>query len=276
MLDGFNSTCRRCFDAVFFPFADRDVWLAIAVWSLATGLAMLVAYRLASNQERILAVKDKIIAHLLEMRLYGGSLPITCRALANLIRYNLLYMIHSLRPMLMMIVPLVLAIIHIDQWLGYRALRPGEAATVKVLLKDGCAPTQQIVSLEPARGYVVESPAVRIDRDGEMDWRVRAAEPGAWDMTLMINKDPLNKRLVVGEKSLSRISVARFSQNWLDQLTNPGESALPQSSTAKMIEVAYPARRVEVFGWRMHWLVPYFVLSILFGLLFRPLFKVVV
>ena len=80
MIDIFNSVLRQIFDAVFFVFRDMNSWVAMTALSLLTALLMLLVYRLTSNQQRIRAVKDKIIAHLLEMRLYKDSLPKIGRA----------------------------------------------------------------------------------------------------------------------------------------------------------------------------------------------------
>jgi len=248
--------------------------VAMTALSLLTALLMLLVYRLTSNQQRIRAVKDKIIAHLLEMRLYRDSLRITFRAQGNILWYNLKYLGHSARPMLVMIVPLVLAIIHIDQWFGYESLNPGEAAIVKVRLKEGCQPSHEIVSVESSPGFIIETSALRIDKEGEVDWRLRATEPGSWDLIVMVNNQAVAKRIVVGGRSLSRISPAKVARNWIDQLVNPGEAAISATSAVKMIEIGYPARRMAVFGWRLHWLIVYLVLSVVFGFALKGLFKV--
>jgi len=274
MIDIFNSVLRQIFDAVFFVFRDMNSWVAMTALSLLTALLMLLVYRLTSNQQRIRAVKDKIIAHLLEMRLYKDSLRITFRAQGNILWYNLKYLGHSARPMLVMIVPLVLAIIHIDQWFGYESLNPGEAAIVKVRLKEGYQPSHEIVSVEPSPGFSIETSALRIDKEGEVDWRLRAAEPGSWDLIVMVNNQAVAKRIVVGDRSLSRISPAKVARNWIDQLLNPGEAAISETSAVKMIEIGYPARRMAVFGWRLHWLIVYLVLSVVFGFALKGWFRV--
>jgi uncharacterized membrane protein (DUF106 family) len=274
MIDIFNTVLRRIFDAAFSVFRDMNSWVAMTALSLLTALLMLLVYRLTSNQQRIRAVKDKIIAHLLEMRLYKDSLRITFRALGKILWYNLKYLAHSARPMLVMIVPLVLAIIHIDQWFGYESLNPDEAALVKVRLKEGYEPSHEIVSAEPSPGFIIETSALRIDKEREVDWRLRAAEPGSWDLIVMVNNQAVTKQIVVGGRSLSRISPAKVARDWIDQLLNPGEAAISETSAVKMIEIGYPARRMTVFGWRLHWLIVYLVLSIVFGFALKGWFKV--
>jgi len=274
MIDIFNSAFRQVFDTAFSPFRNLNSWVGMAALSLLSALLMLLVYRLTSNQQGIRAAKDKIIAHLLEVRLYRNDLSISFRAQGKILWYNLKYLGHSIRPMLVMIVPLGLALIQIDQWFGYESLHPGEAAIVKVRLRDGYQPSRAQVSIAPAPGFIIETPPLRIDREGEVDWRLRAVEPGSWDLTVVVNDRALTKRIVVGAKSLSRISPARVARNWLDQVANPGEAGIPDSSAVRTIEIAYPSRSMIFLGWHVHWLAVYLVLTIVLGFALKSPFKI--
>jgi uncharacterized membrane protein (DUF106 family) len=274
MIDSLNYAFRRFFDTALSIFRDIDPWTAITALSLVTALLMLLVYRVSSDQRGIRAVKDKIIAHLLEMRLYRNSLPVSFRAQGRILWYNLKYLGHSARPMLVMILPLALAIVHMDQWFSRRPLGPGESAIVKVRLKEGHSPSQEGISVEPSRGFLIETPPLRIDSEREIDWRVRAVERGNWDLVVDAGNQSVNKQLVVAGNSLLRLSTARAPRGWLDQLANPGEAPIPEDSVVRMIEIDYPARQMVLLGWRLHWLVVYLMLSIAFGFVFKGLFKV--
>jgi hypothetical protein len=270
MIDLFNAAIGRIADAALFLFRRSNPWVGMTVVSLVTALLMLAVYRVASDQEGIRAAKDKIIAYLLEARLFRNDLHVSLRAQGNILRFNLKYLALSARPLVVMIVPLVLAMVQLDQWFGHEALRPGEPALVKVRLKEGHQPSREAISITPARGFTVETPPLRIDREGEADWRIRGAEPGNWDAHVIVDGESVGKGIVVGDGSLSRISPARVAPHWLDQLANPGEWSLPDSAPVKSIEITYPGRTLGFFGWRIHWLVAFIGLSILFGFLIKP------
>jgi hypothetical protein len=274
MVDIFNAAFGQAFNAFFSVFRNANSWVAMTALSLLTALLMLLVYRLTSDQQKIRAVKDKIIAHLLEMRLYRNSVPITFRAQSYILWNNLKYLGHSARPLLVMIVPLALAMIQIDQWFGHESMKPGETAMVMARLKKGYQPSHERITVKPSPGFIVETSPLRIDQDVEVDWRLRAIQPGGWDLEIMIDNQIVTKRLVVGGKPLSRISPVRVARNWLDQLSNPGEPALLETSVVQMIEIGYPSRRMAFFGWHFHWLIAYFALSIIFGLALKGLFKV--
>ena len=273
-MDFLNAAVSRIADAALFVFRGANPWTAMTVLSLVTALLMLAVYRFASDQAAIRAAKDKIIAYLLEVRLFRNDLQASFRAQGNILRYNLKYLGLSAKPLLVMIVPLVLAMIQLDQWSGHEPLRPGEAALVKARLKDGYQPSREAISLEPGRGFTVESPPVRIDREGEADWRIRAAQPGRWNLSVIVNGQSVAKELVVAEDSLTRIAPERVARNWFDQLANPGEPSIPNSSLVRSIEISYPGRSFNFFGWQLHWLVAYIALSILFGFLLKAWLKV--
>jgi uncharacterized membrane protein (DUF106 family) len=274
MIDIFNSTFRQVFDAAFSPIRNLNPWVGMTFLSLLTALLMLLVYRLTSDQDGIRAAKDKIIAHLLEVRLYKNNLSTSFRAQGNILWYNLKYLGHSARPMLVMIVPLLLALVHIDQWYGYESLVPGAEAILKLRLKDGSRPSREEIVVQASPGFTIETFPLRIDKLGEVDWRLRAAEPGVWDMRIVTNGQPVTKKIVIGTGSLARISSARVAQNWFDQLANPGEAGIPQASIVKVVQITYPSRSMPFFGWRVHWLVVYFVLSILFGFALKSRFNV--
>ncbi len=60
-----------------------------------------------------------------------------------------------------------------------------------------------------------------------------------------------------------RISPLRTSNVW-EWLLYPGEPRL-DGAPFHSVEILYPARAISIFGWKMHWLIPFFVFSLIFG-----------
>jgi uncharacterized protein YggT (Ycf19 family) len=274
MIDAINFVIARLFDLVFYPFREMNPWIGMVAISLLTALLMLLVYRLTSRQDELRTVKNRILAHLLEFRLYKDNLSQTFSALGSVLWYNLKYLGCSARPLAVMIVPLVLLLIQLDLWFGYASLTPGEAAVVKVRLQDGHRPSREAVAVQPSQGLVIETLPLRIDTEGEVDWRIRATKPGIQELAVVVNDGTVAKRVEVGSSSLSRVSPARVARGWYDQLVNPGEPAISESSAVRRIEIGYPARRMTLLGRRVHWLVAYFLLSLVFAFAFKGLFKV--
>lgn len=242
--------------------------------SLLTGFLMLLVFRFTSNQEGIRKVKNKIKAHLLEFRLFKDSLSITLKALGNILRYNLKYLGYYGKPMLVMIIPLILILIQLNIWFGYQSLEPGETAILRVELEEDISLLNIEFTIEPATGFDIETPPLRIEEEREVNWRLRAKEKGIHDLTLLINSQRLTKKVAVAQKPLSKVSSLKVRRNLIDELFNPGEPPLSKDLPIEAIEVKYPARNMNLFGWHIHWLIIYVALSIIFGFAFRGVFKV--
>jgi uncharacterized membrane protein (DUF106 family) len=277
----FNSAFGKIFSLIFFPFRGMSPWVGMILISWLTALLMLFIFRFTSNQAGIRRVKNKIKAHLLELRLFKDSLRLSFKAQGNILRYNLKYISYSTKPLLVMIIPLVLILIQLNVWFGYEALTPGQETILKIKLAEGYDPLETKLALEPSSGFKIQTPPLRIEEEREIDWRLQAREKGVHDLTFIVNGQRLTKKLAVTQKPLSKISTLKVRRSFVNELLNPGEPPFPKNSPIKAIEVKYPVKDMKLFGWGIpwllgipSWLIVYFVLSIILGFVFKGVFKV--
>jgi len=249
--------------------------------SFLTALLMLFVFRFTSNQKGIRQVKNKIKAHLLELRLFKDSLSLSLKAQGNILRYNLKYIGYSAKPLLVMIIPLILILVQLNLWFGYDALIPGQKTVLKVKLEEGNSPLNINLAIEPSSGFDIETPPLRIEEEREINWRLNAREKGVHDLILIATNQRLTKKVSIAQKQLSKISPLKVRRNFIDELLNPGESPFSGDLPIKTIELKYPAKNMNLFGWNIPWLwsippwlVIYFALSIIFGFAFKGIFKV--
>jgi len=249
-------------------------WFGMIVISLLTGPLMLMIFRRASNQEGIRRTKNKIKAHLLELRLYKDSLPVSLKAYRSILLANLKYVGHSVKPMLVMIVPVLLILIQLNLWFGFRSLDIGQEAILKVKLEPGQDPLPSDLALVPPTGVAVETPPLRIEEGREIDWRLRAREKGIHTVVLQWGQKSFSKKVAVAQNPLSKISAVKPGPNVFEEIFNPGEKPLPGGLGIRSMEVAYPSGQMNLFGWRLHWLIVFFALSIVFGFALKGVFRV--
>jgi len=262
------------FEILFFPFRRFSPWVAMIFFSFLTGMFMLFVFKKTSNQKGIREVKNRIKAHLLEIRLFKDNLAVSLKAQANILRCNMKYIGYSFRPMLVMILPLILILIQLQFWFGYAPLDPGRPALLKVELAEGRDPVELPVVLRPSSGLEIETLPVRIRDVGEIDWRFSGTEEGIHTFTLVIGEETIEKKVFVGQKHLTRISPVRTGKGFLQELLYPVEPPIRGSSAVRSVEIQYPPGRMDLFGWKIHWLVVFFVLSIAFGFAFKGVLKV--
>jgi uncharacterized membrane protein (DUF106 family) len=270
----FNSAFGKIFDILFFPFRGMSPWIGMTLISFLTGLLMLFVFKWTSNQQGIKKVKNKIKAHLLELRLFKDSMSQSLRSQGNILRCNLKYISYSAKPMLVMILPLILILIQLNFWFGYEALQPGQSAILKIKLNEDQDPMATQIAVQPSSGLVMETAPLRIQDSPEIDWRFSATQEGIQQFTVTIDGETVTKKVSVAQKPLSKISPHKPSQKFLDQILYPAEPPVHSRVPIQTIEIQYPAKNMDLFGWKIHWIIAYFVLSIVFGFAFKGVFKV--
>ena len=152
------------------------------------------------------------------------------------------------------------------------ALKVGESAIVKLKFRDSASFDESVMLKVPA-GVKIETPPLRIREEKEIDWRIKAERQGTYDLKFELNPGTFSKDLVVSDR-LQRVSTRRVSSNLIQQLLYPSEKSLPQNSEIDYLEISYPLISYHVLGWRIHWLIIFFVVSIASGFMLRGFFKV--
>jgi hypothetical protein len=269
-----NNALNKLFDLLCYPFLNINPWWSMAFLSLLTGLLMLAVFRFTSNQAGIRRAKDRILGHLLEFRLFKDSVRVSLQAFGNILVQNFRYLSYTLKPLLVMIIPLLLILTQLNARYGYRPLRPGEQAILKVKTIQGTNPLDLDITIAPASGFAVETPALRLEEEGEIDWRLRAVEPGRHDIVLRWQNQSVVKKMDVGFPSLSPLAPRKPSRGFFDLFFNPAEPPLPKGLPLASIELAYPGRGLPLLGFNVHWLLAFFVLSLVFGFGLKGLLKV--
>jgi uncharacterized membrane protein (DUF106 family) len=270
----FNSVLNKVFDVLFLPVRGMGPWAAMILISLLTSFLMLLIFRHTSNQAGIKKEKNLIKAHLLELRLFKDNMGVQLKAQGRILLANFKYVGHNMRPMLVMIVPVLLILIQLNLWFGSASLKPGDPVLVKVRLVEGKYPSEVPAALVASGELDVETPPLRIEDEAEIDWRLRAKTAGPGRLTLTVGGETIVKSASVGATRLSPVPSIKPGRSLLDQIFNPGEAPLPSGSVVRSVEVRYPSASLPLLGMHIHWLIAYFILSIVFGYAFKGVFKV--
>ena len=267
-----SNAITAAFALIMAPFRSYPVTGMIVI-SVVTGVLMLLVYKYTSNQKGITAAKNGIKANFLAIMLFKDSLLVLFKSIGSILKWNLKYMGHNLKPLAVMIAPVLLLLVQLNFWYGYRQFEPGEKALVDVRVAPQVNLAQTPVQLETDKGVAVETPGVRIPKTGEIAWRIRAVEPGVHKLVVRVGDISSEKEFDVGKSDkLVRLSPLRHSGGFWDGLLYPGEPKLEGGITS--IRVEYPGAKMNIWRWHIHWIIVYFVLSILAGLSMKGLFKV--
>jgi uncharacterized membrane protein (DUF106 family) len=268
-----NTPLRALFDALLYPFREMSPWVTLLPISLVTAVVLLLIFKRTSNQDAIGDVKARIAAGLFEIRLFNDDLRTMFVAQGQILCHSLTYMRLSLVPMLWTLPPLILVIAQLQFHYGYEGLRPGQTTQLKAVLKPEAAPGgKPDISLEGSAGIAVVEPAVWVPSLREMSWRVAVEASGAYELELAMG-DAVEGKLLDATTATVRRSPIR-ARGFLDELIYPAEPALPSDSPFESIEIDYEDATIDFLGFGIHWLIVFFVLSIVFAFALRKPFGV--
>jgi hypothetical protein len=256
-----NVAITKAVNLMLAPFGSAP-WVGLIAVSVVTGAVLLAVFRYTSNQRGIRRAKNQIVAGLLEVLLYRDDIGVVMRAQLRLAKDNLRYLGYALVPLVFMVIPVGILLVQTDLHYGRRPLNVGETAIVDLRLKPGA--NLDTASLSSPEGVEVETAALRIPALNEVDWRVRAARPGSYDLHLKIGAEELTKNVIVGHHG-GAVPNTRVRADAWSQFLHPGEPPLPRASAAASVTVTYPGAEMRLLRWRMHWIWPWLVISMLVG-----------
>jgi len=111
-------------------------------------------------------------------------------------------------------------------------------------------------------------------QDKQVDWRVRADEIGEHDLIFKVEDQEYQKKVIVGNQGIMRITPTVSTPNFWNNLLYPGGKLLAKGGAVEEINVDYKRNSIDVYKWKLDWLVVIFGLSIVFAFGMKGLFKV--
>lgn len=251
------------------PFSGHNAMVSLVPISILVSIGMLWAFRRTSNQAAIRKVKRELRAYLYEMQLFTDEPLLILKAQRGLLAANVRYLGMMLVPTAVMAIPMVLFLSQLECFYGYTPLEPGQEAVVTVQMKDG--PRNGVPTLRAPDGIAVESPAIGIDGERQISWRIRAVRPVTGDLQFVFPAQTLEKSVQAGQGP-QYLSERRVSSA-LDLIWHPAESRLPDGPV-DWIELRYPKAEVHALGLDLHWLIWILIISMASALILKRQFRV--
>ena len=273
ILSFINSLLSGFFGLIISPFANINPFWSLALFSLILAILMLFIFKYTSNQKKIKKTKNKIRAHIYELSLFKDELGIVLSAQKNILIQNLNYIKYALIPMIFMIIPIAIILIQLDSWYGHRPLSAEESTIVSLTISEN-REIPETIGIESDKGLSIETPALRIPEQNQVDWRVRAIETGEHNLVLNVSGQEFQKKVIVGDKSLIQISPYVSTPGFWNVLLNPAQTPITKGSIVEKISVDYDRNSIDVYKWQLDWIIIILVLSIVFAFGLKGLFRI--
>lgn len=166
------------------------IWTLIPV-SVIYGLLAALLFRRFSDEPSIRVTTNRMMAHVLEFRLFLDSPTLVWRAQRDLFRENLRLLRLILLPCAILALTFIILFPQLDAMYGHAPLTIGVPSVVT-------APLDEVAVLQAPAGISVETPAIRDIHDHEVSWRVRPLGRAAGDLQIRSHGRLLTKQIVAG------------------------------------------------------------------------------
>jgi len=262
-----NAVLGTLIDWLQMPFRGLPPIVGVIVWSIPVSVFALWVFGKTSNQDKITAVKAKIAASLFEIRLFNDDLRAIAKAQWEIMGHVIRYQGLALVPMVFILPPLVLIMVQLHQFYGFRGFEPGETALLRVELANTGGPRPDL-AIEVPEGLHLETRAMWIPSLGEFNWQLAADAPGNYELGFTLGGATVTKTVSVTDRVV-RLSPERPPHSFTDQLEWPSERPLPSDGAIQRITIAYPEATMGMLGfsweWSFAWMVVFFVLTMVFA-----------
>jgi hypothetical protein len=238
----------------------------LIVVSILTGLGAVLVFGYVSNQESLRRIKNRIQAHLLELRLFPDQLGVVLRAYGRVLRWTLLYLMYNLKPLAILMLPLAVIMVQLDLRLGRAPFQPHDSFILTAKLAEPGALDSD--SLKLPKGLTLTAPAVNIPALHEVDWRIRADEYGEFMPSVVVRGTAFAKQVVVS-KHITALPSERARAGIMEWFMNPVEQSLPKGGPLRSLEVNYAPRSIDLGFFVTNWLVVFLVVSLASGLILK-------
>jgi hypothetical protein len=233
----------------------------------------MLIFKYTSNQGAIGSARNSIKANMLALKLYKDSLAVTMQSQVRVFIGAIVLVFHSLRPTLVMIVPVALLLAQMGLWYQFRPFVPGEETIITMKLNNPSESSLPEVTIEPTDAIeeITVGP-IRTPPKRQIVWKVKAGEPGNGKIVFNVDNQKIEKQFDIGT-GLMRTSPMRPGRQFGNIFLYPAEVPFAPDSVVQSISIDYPDRVSKISGadW---WMIYFFVISMLVAVIFIPVFKV--
>ncbi len=242
----------------------------VVVLSVAVGVLMVVLFGYTSDQEAIGLTKDQVKAHLLAVRLYRDQIPVVMSSYGKILRGTGRYLKLSFKPLLWVIIPITFLVVQVDRYLGAAPLPPNRPFLLTVHLAGQTSDAPNDVTLVLPSEITMTAPPVHVPSENAIVWRLVSSKEGKYEVKIATLGRSATKAVRVGS-DLTRISTVRLRGQFWNRMFFSAEPPLPENFPVESISINYPERDIQIAGYGMNWIWPFFILSMVAGFIFMKI-----
>ncbi len=237
-------------DSILSPLLQLPQIAAILLVALCASLIMTLAYKWMTDQTLMRALREELKKYQKQMKETSDTsqmLALQKKAMDA----NMKYMVNTLKPTLLTMLPLLLVFGWLSAHFAYEPLFPDREFTIIANTKiTGSA------VLEPPEGIVIDQAEKSIS-NGKAEWNVKGEE-GEFLFTIKAKDNEYAKDVIISQQQRYAAPEKKINDGVLDSIEVP----------MKKLVV------LNLFGWELGWLGTYIIFSLIFSILLRKMLDV--
>jgi hypothetical protein len=229
----------------------KALWTLIPV-SILAGLGTVFVFRRWSDRHAIRITINRMLAHMLEFRLFVDEPILILRAQRDLLVQNWHLLRLLLRPSLILLIPFAVLLAQMNAYYGRAPLRVGDPAILTLQFRSPGTTLPSGVVLKTPDAIRVETPGLRVVSLNQISWRIRPTAPVSGHVQVIGANEAVTKSIAAGQ-GLHHLSERRTS-SLTEFLIHLNEAPFFDTSIA-WIEVRYPSATIVRWPWLVWFLL---------------------
>jgi len=229
------------------------VWVVVIMAFIITFLITFI-YKFTTNQSLMKDLKDEMKELQKEMKELRSQPEKMMVVQKKSMQTNMKYMSHSMRSMLFTFIPIILIFGWMNSHLAFEPILPGQEFTTSVLFYTDVKGNVELVIPE---GVSVNGELDKTISDSVVKWILKGEE-GEYLLEYNVDGKRYSKELLITNEQAYAKPVKPVKDKIVKQIT---------VDNVKM-------KVLNLFGWKVGWLGSYIILSIVFSMILRKIFKV--
>lgn len=239
---------------VFAPLLKLPVLWAVIALALFVSLIVILVTKYTTNQALMKKIKDDMKEHQKQIKELKNEPAKALEVQKKSMELNMKYMMHSLRPTLITLIPIILIFGWMSSIFAYESIKPQQEFSITVFFGKNSNGNAEIIAPEEIK--IVGDKIRKIEN-----------EKAAWDLKGQEGEHVLEFSYN-GERQQKNILITK-NKKYIEPIKKIGNGQI------KSIQIDYlPKKILNIFGWRLGWLGTYIIFSIVFTMALRKILKV--
>ena len=239
---------------VFNPLLKLPIFWVVFLMAFIITLIITVIYKFTTNQNLMKELKDEMKELQKEMKELRNNPQEMMKVQKKAMQTNMKYMGHSMRSTLFTFIPIILIFGWMNSHLAYEPILHGQEFSTTISFYEG---VNGVIGLDVPDGIIINGEPNKSIESNEVKWILKG-EKGEYLLEYKIDGKSYTKDVLITDEKGYAQPLKAIKDKMVRQISI-------DNSKMKVLNLGF---------WNVGWLGSYIILSIIFSMILRKLFKV--